>query len=142
MATERQIAANQQNAQKSTGPKTPEGKAVSAQNAFVHGMAAHAFMAFPDEDSAAYERAHAAWKDDLKPFGPVEDALVEVACYSHWRLNRCARHETAVLAYQARRPSGNPARKELSRPAELGRKPQFEPIVRCAGPCASDELVE
>ena len=120
MATARQIAANQRNAQKSTGPKTTEGKAASAQNAFVHGMAAHAFMAFPDEDSAAYERAHVRWKADLMPFGPVEEALVEVACYSHWRLNRCARHETAVLAYQARRAFGEQRLKEVSRAAELG----------------------
>jgi hypothetical protein len=34
----RRIAANQQNAQHSTGPKTAEGKARSAQNASSHGL--------------------------------------------------------------------------------------------------------
>ena len=33
MATEAQIEANRANAQKSTGPRTPEGKAAVAQNA-------------------------------------------------------------------------------------------------------------
>ncbi|MFO0906970.1 MAG: hypothetical protein U0794_01170 [Isosphaeraceae bacterium] len=39
MATQRQIRANQLNAQKSTGPKTEEGKAASCQNALKHGLA-------------------------------------------------------------------------------------------------------
>ena len=32
------LAANRRNAQKSTGPRTAEGKAASRQNAFKHGM--------------------------------------------------------------------------------------------------------
>jgi hypothetical protein len=38
MATERQIAANRRNAQKSTGPKTVSGKKQSSQNAYRHGL--------------------------------------------------------------------------------------------------------
>ena len=39
MATEAQIAANRQNALKSTGPSSPEGKAASSQNRLTHGLA-------------------------------------------------------------------------------------------------------
>jgi hypothetical protein len=38
MATERQIAANRANAQRSTGPRTASGKMKSSRNAFRHGL--------------------------------------------------------------------------------------------------------
>ena len=38
MATEKQIAANRANAQKSTGPKTAAGKLKSSRNAYRHGL--------------------------------------------------------------------------------------------------------
>jgi hypothetical protein len=41
MASERQIAANRRNAQKSTGPKSPAGKKRASRNAYRHGLAAY-----------------------------------------------------------------------------------------------------
>ena len=40
MASERQIAANRRNAQKSTGPRSVEGKKRASRNAYRHGFAA------------------------------------------------------------------------------------------------------
>jgi hypothetical protein len=42
MATEKQIAANRRNALKSTGPRTPRGKAFTRLNALRHGLRATA----------------------------------------------------------------------------------------------------
>ena len=39
MATEKQIAANRENAKSSTGPRTDAGKAASSSNALKHGLA-------------------------------------------------------------------------------------------------------
>jgi len=38
MTSERQVEANRQNAKKSTGPRTPAGKAVVALNGMKHGL--------------------------------------------------------------------------------------------------------
>ena len=49
MATDKQIAANQQNAKKSTGPRTSAGKGRASKNAVKHGLAAVA----TDEETEA-----------------------------------------------------------------------------------------
>jgi hypothetical protein len=55
MATTAQILANQQNAQKSTGPRSPEGKAASAQNAAKHGLSS-AFRVLQHEDQDEFDQ--------------------------------------------------------------------------------------
>ena len=56
MATEKQINANRQNAQKSTGPKTAEGKAAVSQNAVKHGLFAQSLIY--GENEADYKVYH------------------------------------------------------------------------------------
>ena len=52
MMSDRKAAANRQNALKSTGPKTPEGKAAVRHNALKHGLLAEQEL-LPDEDEDA-----------------------------------------------------------------------------------------
>ncbi|MHB9026646.1 MAG: hypothetical protein ACYC7E_21145, partial [Armatimonadota bacterium] len=66
MSTERQNEANRQNAQHSTGPRTPEGKARSSMNALKHGFFAKEAL-LPQEDAAEFTTFADALRDDLQP---------------------------------------------------------------------------
>ena len=55
MATKAQIKANRENAKKSTGPRTEEGKARVSLNALKHGLLARDAV-LPSEDPAEFDR--------------------------------------------------------------------------------------
>jgi hypothetical protein len=95
-ASEAQIRANQANALRSTGPKTPEGKAISRANSFKHGLTGEGIV-LPNEDVAEVERRFAAYQDELQPSGEVGMTLVRRAALLSVRLDRCVSHETATL---------------------------------------------
>ncbi|MCP5118165.1 MAG: hypothetical protein GY953_45710, partial [bacterium] len=75
MATTKQRNANRQNAKKSTGPRTHEGKRRVSQNALKHGLSASKVV-IPGEDVADYERLRDGFVEALEPRDEVELALV------------------------------------------------------------------
>jgi hypothetical protein len=75
MATEKQIIANQQNAQHSTGPRTESGKRRSRRNAIRHGLTAETIIDAL-EDPADYKAFERAIKSDYSPQTAVESQLV------------------------------------------------------------------
>ncbi|HEY2158642.1 MAG TPA: hypothetical protein VGH33_23630 [Isosphaeraceae bacterium] len=89
MATAAQIAANQANAQKSTGPKTPPGKAASSRNATRHGLSTTAALAASESDKAYLEDEKARWRVDFDPRGAEEEHLFEVVVAESIRQRRC-----------------------------------------------------
>jgi hypothetical protein len=100
--TRKEIARiNKQNAARSTGPRTPEGKARSRLNALKHGLCARS-IALPNEDPAALAAREAAFRDQYRPQNPREAFLVQVAVQSTLRFDRCTRFETAELSSQVR----------------------------------------
>jgi len=90
MATTAQILANRNNARKSTGPQTDEGKAVVSQNAVKHGLFA-AEAVISGEDPAVYEDFHDRMLADLTPDGMLESVLAERIVSLSWRLQRSVR---------------------------------------------------
>ena len=62
--------ASRRNGAKSCGPKSPEGKARSAQNALKHGFRAQKYIVLPSEDAAEFEALEAALIEELAS-GPV-----------------------------------------------------------------------
>jgi len=96
MTSEKQIAANRANAQKSTGPQTAEGKAQSAQNALQHGLTAAAPV-LPDEDPSAFGELLQALLDEYDPRTTVETELVQDLAWVFWRLRRVPYFDAAIL---------------------------------------------
>jgi hypothetical protein len=94
MATLRQIQANRRNALRSTGPKTPQGKAVVRLNALTHGMCA-ADAVLPGEDEQDLHQLAKAFQAAMLPAGPAEQSLVYQMVLACWKLRRHDRVETA-----------------------------------------------
>ena len=87
MSTESQVKANRKNAKKSTGPKTTEGKAKSAQNAIKHGLTA-CYNVIEIEDREEFDFFRLEMLDDLYPIGPMQYRLAERIVSLSWRLRR------------------------------------------------------
>ncbi len=90
MATAAQIAANQANAQKSTGPKSVPGKAASSRNSFKHGLAATTAAFMNEEERAEVERRKSGWRKSFDIQGDDEEWLLEVAMVESIRYDRCS----------------------------------------------------
>jgi hypothetical protein len=95
MATIAQITANQANAQHSTGPKTPEGKARVAQNAVRHGLTSTRLVVRKDEheEFAGFRDALVA---ELDPQGAVEQVTFDDLLHAAWNLHRFRRIEAEI----------------------------------------------
>ena len=95
MASAAHFAANQANAQSSTGPSTPEGKARVSQNALQHGLTARHIVMRPDEQGE-YNTLQNALLEELHPQGAVESVTFQELLHSAWTLHRFRRIEAEV----------------------------------------------
>ncbi len=96
MATQKQIEANRENAQRSTGPQTAEGKAIVSQNATKHGLLANQAV-ICDEDQADFDLHLYQWLEELKPEGSMESLLAQRIVILSWRLKRAARTQVETI---------------------------------------------
>jgi hypothetical protein len=96
--SERKLKANRENAKKSTGPKTPRGKAFSRRNAVKHGLFVSYITDFEalDEDPKEYQELLNGLWDQYQPIGKAEEIEIERIALCCWRLKRVWRYENAM----------------------------------------------
>ena len=100
MASDKHIAANRRNAQKSTGPKTSEGKLKCRRNAFRHGLTAETVIdVFENVDD--YQSFEAEILAHYAPVSIVAHELTLRLASLLWRLRRATAIETGLLKIQA-----------------------------------------
>src|SRR5215210_8171116 len=99
MTSDKKTQANRQNALKSTGPKTPEGKAAVRRNALKHGLLSQEIL-LPGEDEEALRDLGEHLRNELQPAGELENLLVDRIIASYWRLRRVGRVEADIFAWE------------------------------------------
>jgi hypothetical protein len=112
MATEAQIIANRRNSQKSTGPRSPEGKAVVSKNAVKHGLFASENV-IKGENREDFDLFRDEMLSKLAPVGPVESMLAERVVSLSWRLSRIGRMTNQAIDVMIERDGPSPLTKQL-----------------------------
>jgi hypothetical protein len=87
MTSPAQVTANQANAQRSTGPKTPEGLATSARNNFRHGLTG-AFMVLRWEKQEDFDALLESLRNEHAPSTCTETLLVQRMAQHYWLSQR------------------------------------------------------
>ncbi len=96
MVTEKQLAANRQNALKSTGPHTLDGKAKASKNALKHGLLSSEVL-LEDDSREQFEQFGERLLTDLSPEGELECMLADRIIAACWRLQRTVRIEREMM---------------------------------------------
>ena len=131
--SDRKRQANRRNAQRSTGPRTPEGKARSRANAIKHGLLAETVLINgrdPIENPDDLNDLLNALIDQFSPRDPHQQLLVERLAICYWRLRRAYRHEAQSI--MQRRADDRSERARTSRDSEG----QPEPFLAALPPDA------
>jgi hypothetical protein len=95
--TEKQLAANRANAAKSTGPRTPEGKARSARNARSHGFTASTFAVVRLEDLNEIARLKTDLTTVYRPVNSQEEFALDRMALTQQAMLRAARLESGLF---------------------------------------------
>jgi hypothetical protein len=119
--SQKRIEANRRNAQKSTGPRTAEGKSRSRFNGLKHGLTA-AVPVIPGEDPAVYEARLEAMIASLPPRNQVELDLLGRVAGTTWSLERASRAEAAQISHRIRNEAIERERREEDEAVALGQR--------------------
>jgi hypothetical protein len=103
MPTEKQIAANRRNAQKSPGPSSPEAKAKTRMNAMRDGITGQV-ITLSDEDRPVFEQLKAELIEDFAPKTTMELRLANSIAWDTWRLDHLRAVEMNLYALGTQDP--------------------------------------
>lgn len=143
---EKRAAQNRLNAQKSTGPKTPEGKSRSSRNAVKHGITAAACI-ISTENLPEYESLRQAYMLRFDARDQVEIDLVDRLVAAEWNLRRIRTAINESLNLQLSRMEADIARQfeyipDSARLAlaleKLADTPAFQLLQRYQTRCQTD----
>jgi hypothetical protein len=95
--SEKRLAANRENAKRSTGPRTEEGKARSSRNAVKHGFRASSFAVVRLEDLDEVEKLKADAVACYKPVNAQELVAVERIAMAQQQIFRGARLDAGMF---------------------------------------------
>jgi hypothetical protein len=95
MPSDARTEANRANAQKSTGPRTPEGKARSSRNAFDHGLCSVQLAVKPGQEDE-FNEMQVGLYEEILPIGGLEDELFKALIHAAWNQRRCRQAEAGL----------------------------------------------
>jgi hypothetical protein len=111
------LEANRRNARKSTGPRTPEGKAASRRNALKDGLRCETIE--PEHHRLLIDARAEEWAAELRPDGAVQRWVVRRAAAASVRLDLCQEAEIERRAEAAERAEAAFERRERERVRRL-----------------------
>ncbi len=92
--------------QEATGPRTPEGKSISARNATKHGLFTARDYVLPGEEEE-YDLDQTALMFELSPEGILEQVFADEIMTASWRLRRCRIIEASFTGAPDSGPASN-----------------------------------
>jgi hypothetical protein len=96
MSSAAKQTANRENAQHSTGPRTPEGKAAVSQNANRHNLTGR--LQIREDEKDAFHEFETQHKNQLQPAGALEITIFEQMIAAAWNLRRIEAMEADTFA--------------------------------------------
>lgn len=86
MSEEKQILANKMNAQRSTGPKTEDGKAKSSLNSIKHGILSEYLTPFDQIDASKLDKE---FREEFEISRGIDEIILEQLLLTIVKLKRC-----------------------------------------------------
>jgi hypothetical protein len=103
--SEARLQANRENAKKSTGPRTAQGKAYSRCNALKHGLLAKSVL-FSSDGTPINEDLHQLWDELHGAEDVITDVRIQTVIVECWRQGKALNHEASsrtVVSFIRRR---------------------------------------